>query len=111
MELYLQDIIDSIEKIQQYTANLTEDEFYSDNKTIDAVARNLQIIGEAIKKVPPEIRTAYAEIDWRSIAGLRVIITHNYFSVTLEVIWGILQEELSPLKAQILNILKTNFPQ
>jgi len=99
LDLYLDDILASIAKIQRYTADMTWDSFIADERTFDAVTRNLQIIGEAVKNIPPEVRGQYPQIEWRKIAGLRDILAHTYFAVEDQVIWDIVQTKLSDLRA------------
>jgi uncharacterized protein with HEPN domain len=77
LRLYLTDILSSIQKIQDYTAGMNYDDLIEDNKTFDAVVHNLQIIGEATKQIPDEIRRKYPETAWRKIGGLRDIIAHG----------------------------------
>jgi uncharacterized protein with HEPN domain len=84
---------------------MTFEELLADERTFDAVARNLQIIGEAIKNIPPETRSQYPQIEWRKIAGLRDIITHAYFRVDEEVIWDVIQNKIPNLLEQIQDIL------
>lgn len=96
LNLYLSDIINSIDKIQNYTANLTYDRLCEDDKTLDAVVHNLLIIGEATKQFPHSMRLKYPQIEWKEIAGLRDIIAHNYFSLNEKIIWDIIQTELHP---------------
>ena len=105
LNLYLEDILHSGNKILRFTANMTFEELLADERTFDAVARNLQIIGEAIKNIPPEIRSQYPQIEWRKIAGLRDIITHAYFSVDEEVIWDVIQNKIPNLLEKIKYIL------
>ena len=97
LSLYLDDILVSIDKIQRYTANLMRSEFIADERTFDAVIRNLEIIGEAVKNIPPTVRDLYPQIKWRKIAGLRDILVHAYFSVDDEILWDIIQNKLSEL--------------
>ncbi len=100
-EVYLEDIRQAISKIQNYTAGLTRGAFAQDNKTIDAVIRNLEVIGEAAKMVPESIRAKYPTIEWKKIAGLRDILAHHYFEVDLEIIWDILQNKLPTLSREL----------
>ena len=99
--LVLADIIDSIEKIERYVAGLSRDGFLADEKTIDAVVRNLEIIGEASKRLPQSFQSQHPEIQWRRIVGLRNRIVHDYFGLDLEIIWEIVQHELPALKAKL----------
>lgn len=71
----------------------------------DGVVRNLEIIGEAIKNVPEEIREKNSEVEWRKISGLRDILIHAYFGIDLEIVWGIIGTKISPLKEKILDLL------
>ena len=95
--LYLQDIFDSCEKAILFTDGLTFEEFSSDPKTIDAVARNLEIVGEAVKNVPQEILALRPDINWKNIARFRDLIAHYYFRVKLDVVWGIIQNRLDDI--------------
>ena len=79
--LYLEDILKSVAKVSRYTDGMSFEDFLADERTFDAVVRNLEIIGEAAKNVPPEVRECYPDIEWRKIAGLRDILSHTYFKV------------------------------
>lgn len=105
LSLYLTDIINSVDRIKDYTRNMNYDDFVEDRKTYDAVIHNLQIIGEATKQVPEIIRQNYPDIPWRQVAGLRDVIAHTYFMVNPEIVWNILNAELEPLQTTILLIL------
>lgn len=100
-EVYLEDIREAIAKIQRYTAGLTRESLALDAMRIDAVIRNLEIIGEAAKMVPESIRARYPRIEWKKIAGLRDILAHHYFEVDLDIIWDILQNKLPELKREL----------
>lgn len=104
-ELYLQDILTSIQRIEEYTKDLSSKDFENDWKTIDAVVRNLEIIGEAAKNMPEETMEKYPEIPWSSMVTMRNKIIHEYFGVDVEILWKTIKEDLPPLKAQIEKIL------
>ena len=105
-KVYLEDIVEAIRRIQSYTQSLPKENFSDDFKTIDAVIRNLEIIGEAIKKVPEDIRMRYPEVEWKKIAGLRDILIHEYFGIDMDIVWDIIQSKLPVLNRQISQILK-----
>ena len=77
---YLEDILESCRRIIHYTADLSFDQFVENNLVYDAVLRNIEIIGEAVKQVPIEICDQYPTVEWRRIAGMRDIVAHHYFS-------------------------------
>ena len=81
--------------------DITYDSFQDDRKTVDAVVRNLEIIGEASKKIPPEIKEKISTIEWRKIAGLRDILIHEYFGVDEEILWDIVENKIPELKKAI----------
>jgi len=104
-DTYLKDILECIDKINKYISGFTFNSFSKDEKTIDAVIRNLEIIGEAARNIPVEIRTNHSEINWRAIIGLRNILIHTYYSLTLKIIWDIVNNELPILHEQIKQLL------
>ena len=98
----VEDIIESGEKILLYTNGLSFEQFISDSKTIDAVIRNFEIIGEAANRLPEEFKDKYPEIDWHRMRGFRNRIVHDYFGIDYNIVWQIketvLQEMLEKLK-------------
>ena len=107
-KLLLEDILNSAEKIITYTYNLTFEEFIADSKTIDAVIRNFEIIGEAANRLPEEIKENSPDINWFKIRGLRNRIVHNYFGIDYKIIWATKEDYLDELIAQI-TILRNNY--
>ena len=81
------------------------DQFVKDDKTYDAVLRNLEIIGEAVKNLPEDVRLRYNQIEWRKLAGLRDIVAHEYFGVSDEIVWDVIQTKLSSLRQEIIDII------
>jgi len=106
VRLYLEDIKQSIVKIQKYTSNASLVSFLKDEKSVDAVVRNLSVIGEAAGKIPAEFKSDNQEIAWKEIAGMRNKIIHDYFGVDLEILWKTINEDLPVLKKQIKKLLK-----
>ncbi len=107
-EVYLQDIAESIEYIEKFLNGISEDEFYKNVEKQDAVLRRLEIIGEAVKNLPHEIRENHPDIPWRQIAGMRDIIIHEYFGVTLEMVWIVATEDILDLKTKVEKIIESS---
>jgi uncharacterized protein with HEPN domain len=107
-DVYLQDILESIEHIQKFLDGVSEDEFYENVEKQDAVLRRLEIIGEAVKHLPEEIRENHPDIPWRQIAGMRDIIIHEYFGITLDMVWVVATEDILDLKSKVEEIIESN---
>ncbi len=95
--LLVEDIIDSGKKILEYTNNLSFEDFTKDGKTIDAVIRNFEIIGEAANRLPDEFKENHPEIDWHRIRGFRNRIVHDYFGIDFTIVWKIINSFLPTL--------------
>lgn len=108
--LYLDDILEATARIQEYTSGLDYSEFVQDTKTQDAVVRNLEIIGEAAGRLPESTRYRAAHIEWRKIVGLRNILAHRYFSVSLPVVWDVVSSKLGPLESACRGLLEDESP-
>ena len=105
LRLYLSDILTSIDKIKRYTTGMSYKQLIADELTFDAVVHNLQIIGEAVKNIPSEIRDRYPQVEWRKIVGLRDMIAHAYFTIDDQIVWDIVQNKLDDLHQKIQQII------
>jgi len=104
---YIQDILDSINDIKHFVEGMNFDDFKIDRKTVNAVVRCIEIIGEASKKIPKSIRDTRPEIPWKKMVGMRDKLTHEYFGIDLEIIWKVAMEEIHKLKPGIQQILNS----
>lgn len=95
--VYLDDILQACRSVQRYTTDLTFEKFADDQEKIDAVVRNFQIIGEAAKNIPADLRARLTEVDWRGVAGFRDVLVHRYFDIDLDLTWQIITERVAPL--------------
>ncbi len=105
--LYVDDILEAAARIDLYVHGFDFAAFANDTKTQDAVIRNLEIIGEAVTCLPEHVKARYPEIEWRKIIGLRNILAHEYFGVSLPVIWDVVEHKLSALTTACLAMRKT----
>jgi uncharacterized protein with HEPN domain len=103
-KLYLEDIITSISNIEEYTEGLSFKGFSNDKKTIDAVVRNLEIIGEAAKNIDRGFTEKHSELPWSEMISMRNKVIHEYIAVDVEILWKTIKEDLANLKKQIMNI-------
>lgn len=104
--LYLQDILTSLSRIDDYTKDLSSEDLDNDWKTIDAVVRNLEIIGEAARNMPEEVVEKYPDVPWGGMVSMRNKVIHEYFGVDLDILWKTVKEDLPLLKEQIVSILE-----
>lgn len=101
---YLSDIIGSINKIENYSLDMSFQDFLQNDLVQDGVVRNLEIIGEAVKKIPVEIKRQKPEIEWKKLAGLRDILIHDYFGIDVVIIWDIVRNKVPEIKRNILEL-------
>jgi uncharacterized protein with HEPN domain len=102
--LLLEDIWEAVEKIERYVSGLNHDAFVKDDKTIDSVVRNLEIIGEAANRLPKDFKAQHSEVEWPKIVGLRHRIVHDYFNIDVEIVWEIIQKDLPLFKSKLSRI-------
>jgi uncharacterized protein with HEPN domain len=95
----------SMEKISLYIDAMNKDAFVKDARTVDAVVRNLEIIGEAASRIPEVFKFSHPEISWRRVVGLRNRVIHEYFGVDLEIVWSVVSNDLPPLKSEVKQII------
>jgi uncharacterized protein with HEPN domain len=96
--LQLDDILLAISKIREYTLGMSYDTLADDSKTQDAVVRNLEVIGEAAKSLPDDVKARTTLVDWRKIVGLRNVLIHEYFGISLPIVWDIITNKLDDLE-------------
>jgi len=91
---YIEDILEAMTNAMEFTKDMSYDEFVKDTKTVYAVIRAIEIIGEAVKNIPEETRKKYPDIPWRSMAGMRDKVTHAYFGVKIERVWEVVKRDI-----------------
>lgn len=104
-EAYLKDIIDAIRKIENYTENMSYEDFLKDELRQDGVVKNLEVIGEAVKNIPDDLKRKKPGIEWKKIAGLRDILTHGYFGINFEIVWDVTSNKVPDLKKNVQELL------
>jgi uncharacterized protein with HEPN domain len=101
----LADIREAMVRIQRYLRGMSYRRFLADTRTQDAVVRNLEILGEAAKRISSDFKTRHEDVDWRGMAGMRDRLIHQYFGVNLDIVWSVVRDRLPEVKAQIAPIL------
>jgi len=103
---FLEDILESIRRIEEYTQSLDYESFLKNTMVQDAVIRNLEIIGEAVKNISTELKEKYSEISWKDIARMRDKVIHFYFGINWDIVWSVIKDKIPELKNKINDILK-----
>jgi uncharacterized protein with HEPN domain len=103
---YLQDILDAVAAIEQFTTGIEFEAFSQNLEKVFAVSRAIEIIGETVKRIPDSVRSQYTNISWRDIAGMRDKLIHDYFNTDVEIIWKAVQEDVPQLKTMIAEVLE-----
>ena len=104
---FIEDIVTCIKKMERYTSNISFEEFCGNDMAVDAVIRNLEIIGEAIKKIPEEIKKKHANVEWKEAAGFRNVLIHDYFGIDVEAVWDTIRNNIPSFKRQIVKVLES----
>ena len=104
IDLLLNDMLDGIDRVEQYTEGMSFDAFSNDQKSIDAVVRNLEIIGEAANRLPDDFKERHSSVEWYKVVGLRNRIIHEYFGIDLQIIWQIVHSDLPSLRQSLSQI-------
>jgi len=102
--IYLDDILDSIGKIEAYTKGISYEGFAKNSLVVDGVVRNLEVIGEAVKKLPADMKRKHPDIEWKKIAGLRDILIHEYSGIDLRIVWDVVENKVPELRDSIKSI-------
>jgi uncharacterized protein with HEPN domain len=102
---YFDDVVEAMKEIESFVKSMNYDDFINDRKTVFAVERGIEIIGEATKNIPKSIRSKYPEVPWKDMAGMRDRISHVYHDVDLELVWKVIKQEIPSLKIMLSDIL------
>ena len=105
--LFLEDIEKSCEKVVRYTEGRSKDQVFEDDIRAEAVLLNLHVIGEAVKKLPGDLRERYPDVAWREIAGLRDVIAHTYFALDSDILWDAVERDVPALLDAVRKIIRT----
>ena len=102
--IFLEHILESIENVELFTKNVSQESFFKNKEKQSAVIRQIEVIGEAVKNIPSEFKNKHSFIPWKDIAGMRDKLMHHYFGVNLKVVWKTIKEDIPALKEEIMRI-------
>lgn len=109
--IILEELLESLQVIHEYTEHLSADAFFAQRMVQDAVVRRLEILGEAANQLPTEWKDQHAEVPWQIITGMRNRLIHGYFSIDLSLVWGTITRDLPPLEQQLRQIAQQEPPE
>lgn len=104
--IFLEHILESIKDIESYSKGISKNRFFKDKQLQDAIVRRIEIIGEAVRNIPDDVKNKYATVSWKEIVGTRDIFIHHYFGIDLEIVWSIVKNDLPDLKKKIRTVLE-----
>lgn len=107
-KIYLEHILDAVERIEEYVEGMSEEEFMEETQIQDAVIRRFEIIGEATKNIPDDFKKGYPDILWKKMAGMRDVLIHGYTDVDIKLVWDTIKLRLPDLKERIEELLSNN---
>ena len=102
---YLEDALTAMDKAEAFVSDMSYEQFAEDDKTVFAVVRSIEIIGEAVKHIPQDFRGQFTDIPWRDMAGMRDVLIHEYFGIDLETVWKTVKEDIPELKRLLREVL------
>ena len=105
-KLRIEDILESVSKINHYIGGMNFEKFCPDEKTVDATVRNLTVIGEAARHIPNEVQQRYPRVPWAEMRGMRNIVVHEYFGISLAILWHTITQDLPPVVPMLNKILE-----
>jgi len=105
--LFIEDVLNCIKKIEKYTKGLSFEEFCKNDMAADAIIRNFEVIGEALKKIPEEIKKRHSDVEWKEAAGFREVLIHDYFGIDLESVWDTVKNNIPSFKRHISKVFKS----
>ncbi len=103
--VFLEDILEAIAKIERYTQGLSLETFRENDMAVDAVIRNFEVIGEAVRHIPDDVKERYPDVEWKEAAGFRNILIHDYFGIDVEAVWDTMKNNIPTFKKHVIQHL------